>query len=274
MFIGKKVSQGAYMIIARTLISTGLAFIMMAGCSPGGIDSDKKAHKDSIGLVLRRNTSLRIDPYIFSGRITQMKKGDTVTVHRLSAKKSWIGKSHDYWYKVTTSNNLTGWSYGKNIKLLKGKDAESITEYVNDFWEEETKKMRKEIEGKWWSQNSFGDFTRHALEFSPDGRYKSYMKAANPHVHEGIYTIDFNKQELIFLKGASFGNKLEFNRMGQSYVLKKELKVGDMTFKKIAIETSIEPEKGKKQKKKDGAKKNNKKSKKKKGKKAKGKEKQ
>jgi SH3 domain-containing protein len=214
---------------------------------------NKKEEKTNIisdatmGIVLTRNTTLRIDPFIFSARIDLLKKGTTIEIKGKSSSKTWIGKSKDYWYKVKLHNNLTGWIFGKNLRIISS-EKDDLTDYVNNFWEKETLEMKKDIAGKWWSQNSFGDFTRHAIEFAEDGRYKSYMKAANPKIYEGIYNFDFEKNEILFLKGASFGKKLEFIKRGQIYILRKELKVGELIFKKIAIETTIKEIKDKKKK--------------------------
>ncbi len=201
------------------------------------------AQKKTMGIVLIRNSSVRIDPFFFSARITLLKKGETVEIIDRSAEKSWIGKSRDYWYKIKIKNGITGWIFGTNIKILTTDNSVKIKKFVTDFFKGETENMMKELSGKWWSINRFGDFTRHGIEFNSKGLYKSYIKSQNPKIYEGHYRIDFHNNMLLFEDGTTFGEKLKFIKRGSSYVLKKELKAGELVFKKISIQNTIDKNK-------------------------------
>lgn len=211
------------------------------GCSKKieEVKVEKKAPVKEMGIIKIRNTAMRIDPYIFSGRIILLKKGDILEIMGRSGEKTWIGKSHDYWFKVKLKKGMTGWVFGKNIKVVSSENSEEIDSIVTDFFKDETERVRKSLSGKWWSVNRFGDFTGQGLEFSVKGKYKSYRKAQNPRVIDGEYSIDFHDNLLIFDKGATFGKELQLVQRGRSYLLKKELKVGELVFKKISIETTI-----------------------------------
>ena len=193
------------------------------------------------GIILASNTALRIDPLIFSGKIMHLNKGESVMILDTSKKKRWINKTNDYWYKIKTKTGFTGWTFGKNIKILSSKDKDSVNEIISDFMEDETEKLRKDLSGKWWSINNFGDFTNHCLEIYEDNKYKSYWKGQTKPI-EGEFNFDFNKNEIVFLKGTSFKGNLTIVKRGMEYILKKEMDEHELRFKKIAIEVSPEPE--------------------------------
>lgn len=217
-----------------------------SGCSKETGVEEKVIANNRMGIILTAGTALRIDPLIFSARLELLKKGDTVKILEKSGKRSWVGKSHEYWYKVRLKNGIEGWLYGKNLRLISKTANEDVNAYVEDFFKEESDDMLKKITGKWWSVNRFGDFTYHGLEIFPDGRYKSYYKSANPRIREGEIEIDFNNNRLLFDKGTTFGKEIDFLRRGHAYIFRKELKVGELRFKQISVKVEEEDEKDKK----------------------------
>ncbi len=249
----KRIKKQKNRITKRIItLTTALFFIsvifLSPGCSRKTPVEEKTIHENRMGIILTAGTALRIDPFVFSARLELLKKGDTVKILARSGEKTWIGNSSEYWYKVRIKNGITGWLFGKNLRLISETNSEDVSAYVEDFFKEETGQMLKKITGKWWSVNRFGDFTYHGLEIFPDGKYKSYYKSANPRVREGEIKIDFNNNKLLFDKGTTFGKEIDFLRRGHAYIFKKELKVGELTFKKISTKVEKEEEKKKEDK--------------------------
>ncbi len=195
-----------------------------------------KINKNSSGIVLIPNTSLRIEPLVFSTRIAQMKKGDSVQIIDKSKTKRAIGKYINYWYKVKSKEGFVGWIYGNNLKIISSRNKSSMKRYIKKFWEKESEKLKKALTGKWWSINKFNDFTNHCLELYLDGKYRSYWKGYEHGAIKGTYSFDFEKNEIKFDKNTTFKNTVHFIRMGQEYILRKELKDKEMKFKKIKRE--------------------------------------
>lgn len=221
-----------------TLLTAVFLFSIIAhnpGCGRQAPEEENVIPDDRMGIILTAGTALRIDPFIFSARLTLLKKGDTVKILGKSNDKTWIGKNKEYWYKVRIKNGISGWLFGKNIRLISESGSEDVNAYVKGFFKEETDRMLKKIKGKWWSVNRFGDFTYHGLEIFPDGKYKSYYKSANPRIREGEIKIDFNNNKLFFDKGTTFGKEIDFLQRGHAYIFRKELKVGELTFKQISV---------------------------------------
>ncbi len=224
-------------IIPLAIFSILILFFSSCGKNPEKKGSKHEVEKN-IGIVLSQNSALRVDPYIFSGLAVKLNKGDTVEIIDKSSEKSWIGSLQDYWYKARMNNGITGWVFGKNIKIVKSKDDSDVSKFVSEFFKDESNSLKKEIAGKWWSINKFEDFTEDALEFTPDGKYKSYKNQQDPTYIDGEYKIDFQNSEILFEKGTTFGENLKFAPRGKTYVLYKELKTGEMVFKKISLETT------------------------------------
>jgi len=216
-------------VITLCLICMALSLV---NCSREKDPANETFQKQT-GIIITGNTSLRIDPLIFSARIAQLKKGETVTILNRSSQKSAIGNSSSYWYYIITDRGLSGWLFGVNMKIISSNDKDAVKDYISDFWEEETKKLTKDLSGKWWSINRFGDFTNHCLEIYENNTYKSYSKGNEKSAMEGDYNFDFNQNEIVFLKGTSFGQNLNFLVRGSSYVLYREQKDYELKFKKI-----------------------------------------
>ena len=111
--------------------------------------------------------------------------------------------------------------------------------------EEDLDYLQKNISGKWWSINKYENFTNHCIEFFGNGKYKSYNRGKKDEAIESDFTVDFNKNEIIFLKGTSFGKNLKFIVRGNTYILKNSLKKGEIRFKKILKDDKYNEEKKK-----------------------------
>lgn len=227
----------------KHLATLYLIITVFASCSDNNSEKwnpeDKK--NSGIGIILTPNTSLRIDPLIFSSRIDQMKKGEAVEILDRSKERKYIGKTRDYWYKIKLSNGITGWTFGAHINILDKSSKKDVNRYLEEFWAKEQKTLSKELRGKWWSVNRFGDFTSHSLEIYEDGKYKSYYKKSKTKI-EGEYTFDFNDNLILFSKGTSFKNNLKFYKRGSIYVLAKETEKREIIFKKINIDPESDGE--------------------------------
>lgn len=230
-----------------SILLPGLAIIFLLSCGnnedkPGvNPENDSSAVKKNMGIILTHNTALRIDPLIFSARITQMNKGQIVEVLDRSAEEKTIAGSTDYWYKIKLENRITGWTFGKHIKILASGGQDAVDTYLGKFWEEETEELSKELHGKWWSINRYGEFTSHALEIFKDGNYRSYYKGGGKPI-EGVYNFDFNKNMVIFLSGTTFKSDLRYTKKGNIYSLSIDTDKEEIRFKKININPSSDVE--------------------------------
>lgn len=179
---------------------------------------------------------------IFAGIVAELNKGATVRVLEKSSEKTWVGKSHDYWFRIRTKDGVTGWVFGQNISIHSSKGDISMDSAVSDFMQIENARVRQYLMGKWWSTNEFGDFTDHCIELYESGTYKSYLKGNEENPIVGTYKVDFNKNAIIFSRGTSFKSNLDIARRGNDYTLKKDKKDFELYFTKISIETSPEPD--------------------------------
>ncbi len=185
-----------------------------------------------VGMILRENSVMRIDPIVYAARVMLLKRAELVEILDRSKEPATVSGSTGYWYKVKASNGISGWIWGKNIQFFNNKNKSSIDSYVSSFWEEESKRVMKTISGKWWSVDQRGDFTRHALEISPDGKYKSYLRGGNP--ISGEYNLNFKDNEIIFLKGTTFNTSLHIIHRGTMVYLEKDNDKDFIKFQKTS----------------------------------------
>lgn len=205
---------------------------VITACGDKGRHDKSRTEKVSeYAVVVSDNTALRIDPMIYSARITLMKKGTRLAVLDQSKEKSWVGKDHSFWYKVRLENGLTGWAYGSTIRIFKGSQSGSIDSYVSNLREHEEETLRKDLSGKWWSVNKNGDFTNLCVEIYENGKYKSYARGGKE--IEGEYSFNFNDEMIVFLNGTSFGQNLKYISRGNMYHLETREGKFDIRFKKI-----------------------------------------
>ena len=218
-------------------LTAAIVLITFVSCK-----KDPSLTKDTLGIITRGSTAMRIDPMIFSGIITQLAKGESVEVQEKSKEKNYVGKSSDYWYKVRTKDGISGWVFGQNITIHASSSKAAMNKIVSEFMASESAQIKKYLAGKWWSTNEFGDFTDHCLEIYEDNKYRSYMKEQEGRAIVGTYKLDFNKNEIIFSNGTSFKSNLDLVKRGGDYVIKKTRADFELRFTKIAIELPPEPE--------------------------------
>ncbi len=214
-------------------VSVVAVLLLFPGCTK---DTDNaptpNLKKQTMGIVVMNNASLRVDPYLYSSRLLLLNKGDIVKIKDQSKVRQWIGKKHDYWYNIELKNGVSGWMFGSTLDVVDSSNSDAVKSYLDQFWMEQSDSVREEIAGKWWSLNSQGDFTNHGIELTTDGKYVSYRRGGKN--IEGTYSLNFHENEIIFLDGTSFGKNLYFIRRGQSYVLADDREKASLRFKKIS----------------------------------------
>ena len=224
-----------------------IVLIFAGGCSSDGAKESLLQNENSSAIVLSHNTSVRIAPFIFSARIALLNKGNTVKILEKSAGKTWIGNTSDHWYHIAIADGTSGWVFGRTIRVIESSSSDEVKEMVTKFWKEEADTLTKDLAGKWWSINRFGDFTYHGLILFDDGSYHSYRKGNEAKPIKGEFNFDIAKGEIIFLGGTSFKGNLNFIRRGRSYFLfRKDAKKKELRFKKIKVDISAEKEQKKK----------------------------
>lgn len=219
-----------YRVLLSAIIITALP--ALAGCGESGRhDKSRPDRASAYAVVGSDNTALRIDPMIYSARITLLKKGTRLSISDQSKEKSWVGRDQSYWYRVRLDNGLAGWVYGSTIRIFKGSQSASIDSYVSNLREHEEETLRRDLSGKWWSVNKSGDFTNLCVEIYENGKYKSYARGGKE--IEGEYNFNFNDETIVFLSGTSFGQNLIYINRGNMYSLETREGKYDIRFKKI-----------------------------------------
>ncbi|MDA3901368.1 MAG: SH3 domain-containing protein [Spirochaetes bacterium] len=214
--------------------------VLLAGCAGGNEESVKKdfiEEKDSFAISLNDYAAIRFQPQIYSSRTHYIMKGDTVQVMDQSAEKSTIARKSEYWYYVKLPSGIAGWTFGTNIRIIKEGDGFSIDDYKKQVAQENIERIVKELTGKWWSVTASGNFTSHSLILYEDQTYRS---ARGGVVKKGDYTLDMDKNLLVFSDGATFGEDLTLVSRGVEILIEKETEKYKYRFKKISSETEDE----------------------------------
>ncbi|PKL36172.1 MAG: hypothetical protein CVV44_18310 [Spirochaetae bacterium HGW-Spirochaetae-1] len=222
-----------------------IASFILTLCSKDTEVNINESRDSMTAIITSHNTSVRIEPYVFSARVTLLSKGDTADLLDKSAEKTWIGKDCNYWYRVRLKDGMTGWVFGSTLKILKTTDTKEINDVVSEFWDQETEELTGELSGKWWSVNRFGDFTNHGLDMDSNGKYRSYTKGNETNAIEGEFNFDLAKSEVIFLGGTSFKTNLKYVKRGQSYILfENDNTENEIRFKRIQEGEKISEKQG------------------------------
>ncbi len=219
-----------------------LVLLLMAVAGTACSKNDPGTAGDTYGIVLNGYSPLKIDPMVFAGTISFLNKGDIVEILERSKEKTWMGKESDYWYRVKTKEGVAGWIFGRAIGIQTSRDKAVMDKIVSDFMEVEAGQIKKDLAGKWWSINEFGDFTDHCLEIYESNKYRSYIKEQEESAIAGTYKLDFNKNEIQFSDGTSFKSNLDLVKRGNVYVIKKSVNDRELRFSKISLELPPEPE--------------------------------
>ncbi|MBN2436463.1 MAG: SH3 domain-containing protein [Spirochaetes bacterium] len=204
--------------------------------SDSTIDEDIET-KEVFAVALNDYSAVRFQPQIHSSRTDYLMKGDTVKIIMKSAEESRIARIKDYWYYVQLSSGIVGWTFGSNIRILKEGDGFSIEDYQKQVAQENIERIVKELTGKWWSVTSSGNFTSHSLILYEDKKYRSSRGGV---VKKGEYSLDMDKNLIIFSDGATFGNDLTLVQRGVEILIEKETEDYKYRFKKISSETDDE----------------------------------
>lgn len=204
---------------------------ILTGCK----DEAKIIPKQTYGIITSGNSALRIDPLVFASKILQLNKGESVEVIERSKEKTWVAKSSHYWYRVRTRAGYSGWVYGENLQILTSRDRDYLKKVANEFLADEAARIKKELQGKWWSINEFEDFTSQCLELHDDGSYRSYFKGQEKGI-EGQFKVDMNANQVIFDKGTTFKGNLDIVKRGQEYILRRDMEDHELRFKRISID--------------------------------------
>ncbi len=226
----------------KFFLITMTSFALISGCSVKQDKNKEKKGKSRYAIILFDDTAVRIDPIIFSAKVTELKKGQAVQIINTSEKKAWVGGNTGYWYRIRTEQGFSGWVFESTLKRLKPGSKTKINEYIAEFWEEESKKVMNGIDGKWWSINITGDFTNHCLVITSDGKYESYTRAGEDNKIVGEYNFNFENNEINFLNDTSFKSNLKFAKRGSTYKLYRDNR---FAFKRIIMNQDDHQKKGK-----------------------------
>ena len=221
---------------------TLIIFLSALACSNDGpVKSGNISSNSQIGLVTEKSSALRIEPFIYSARISDLAKGEKIEILDLSKKKSAIGKSVDYWYKIKTQNGITGWIFGANIKIFSAGSSFSVNNFEEQLKEDEFEKLSTELIGKWWSVNTQEEFTSYWIALFKNGEYEAKHKDSN-HLFEGKYKIDAATSTISFDEGTPLGNEFKFTERGLNYFIEYADDKNNYRFKRISLNPKSEQE--------------------------------
>lgn len=214
--------------------------MLFTACAAENNDStidDDIENTEVFAVALNDYSAVRFQPQIHSSRTDYLMKGESVKVIKKSAEESRIARVKDYWYYIQLSSGVRGWTFGSNIKILKEGDGFSIEDYRKQVAQENIERIVKNLTGKWWSVTASGNFTSHSLILYEDKKYRSSRGGV---VKKGEYTLDLDKNLIIFSDGATFGNDLTLVQRGVEILIEKETEKYKYRFKKISSETDDE----------------------------------
>ena len=224
---------GSRGVMKNTILFAVIISLSVIGCSRGGSKSSFGGNQKDIGVITVDDASVRLEPFIYSSRVTVLSTGENVEVLDHSKEKSAVAGKIDFWYRVRLRNGITGWIYGQNLKVFTEGSNSSVESYAKELRQDEDKKALKELRGKWWSVSGEENFTDHILALRENGTYASLLKGSDKPV-EGDYTLDSMKGEITFSKGTSFGDKANFIIRGEIYLLEALIDGKAVKFKKIS----------------------------------------
>lgn len=107
---------------------------------------------------------MRISPNTTAVEIARLNRGEVVKIVQRSADSVQVGKLNAYWYKVTNASGLTGWVYGAHLAV------ESNDIDVKAASEEDEKKLKEELVGRWEVTKINGELTADFVTLKADGQ--------------------------------------------------------------------------------------------------------
>jgi len=81
-----------------------------------------------IGHINDDNIRIRSNPNTNSEILGLLNMGDSVTVIDTSNEKVTINNYNNYWYKIITNDNITGWVFGGYIELINNEEPPEFAE--------------------------------------------------------------------------------------------------------------------------------------------------
>ncbi len=204
-------------------------------------DSTVHQHKETeyqTAIIHSPYAYVRISPLLFSARVTELERGEMVSIIERSAEKSWVGSKADYWYHIKMKNKTTGWIYGSSLKLVDSSSGNADT-LLKELAEKDAETLKKELHGKWWSVNSQDTFTNQVLELFENSKYKSYYRDHEKNAIDGLYSIDSTNSMISFDKGTTFNTQMKYVKRGRTYCLFSVNEKNETEFKKISNELDI-----------------------------------
>jgi len=130
---------------------------------------DENDKNKIISYINDDNVRIRSNPNINSDILGLLNMGDCVTVIDASSEKFAISNYDDYWYKIITNDNITGWVFGRYIELI---NTEIPPEFMEMSWNTEFGNLARlenisvdDLQSSSWSRY----FT--SIFFSKEGNY-------------------------------------------------------------------------------------------------------
>jgi len=203
-----------------------------------------ESNVNETGYIMNDNSAVRFEPHLFSARVDNLNKGDKVTVIGRSAEKSKIAKVEDYWLRVITPSGITAWTFGSNVKLMKEGDDATQKELDRLANERKADQLAKTFKGVWWSTTASGTFTSHKLTIYEDRKYKSERGGQKI---EGEWSIDFDKNAVLFSNGTTAGKEFALIERGQDIFFEAASGNDKMRIIKTKDMTDLDEEKQKKE---------------------------
>lgn len=215
----------------KVLISIIPLTLLLLSCGNGKKADEVPVIETKKGIILTNGTTVRLHPVLHSAKLNELYEGDTVMVVDISAVKSSIGNTRDYWYKIKNTDGVTGWVYGINLELVSGSDRDR-RDIVKTIQQDELNSLKESLSGKWWSVDHRGEFTNHGLDIFEDGKYRSYTRGSANTI-EGEFNFDVHNNEIVFLNNTSFQDDLNYKRRGRGYTLFRRTDTGELRFRQI-----------------------------------------
>lgn len=214
-----------------------LTMFIFSSCSDSSDDEEMTIidSKPKIGIILAQNTSVRLQPFIYSAKVAQLRRNTKVKIVEQSKEKSKIAGKRNYWYKIEVKKGLYGWTYGTNIRIFSEDDTSSIESLEHKMRENDIKNMLKKLKGKWWSINRWGEFTNHSIAFWDDFKYRSIRKGRDKD-KKGTFKIDLKLSKIELSDGSFLGKEFKFFERGSEIGILYKGKKYTTKFKKISTD--------------------------------------
>lgn len=212
------------------LITAMAAFLC---CSCGDPVGKKISKNNQIGLITEKGTALRIDPYVYSGKVGDLSRGEKTEILEASKVLVYVGKDGNYWYKVKTESGMIGWVFGKNLKIFSAGSDFSAGNFEKQLLEEDLDSISKELIGKWWTVNTRDEFTSYWVSLFKDGTYEAQHKDGGK-LFKGKYSVSPADSKIAFDSTTPIGNEMKFSQRGVTYFIECTNNNESYRFKKIS----------------------------------------